>query len=244
MPLSFPAARSASKTKLIARCAAAALLAGATSLACAQAAGSNVITSGWLHFEPRTSSDPFVMTSPLNQVLPGTGAKVHNTNTLSLAYERYVTDNWGIKFAGGWPLANKIEGTDTLAGFGELGQADQYSPTLLAVYHFGEAKSTLRPYFGLGFNRTWFRNAKITNAAFSATVFGPGASTNVSIEPTWNPVANAGVNYRFNDTWSLGFSLTYLPLKAKATVSSSTVTVQDQLKSQGIASDLFVGYSF
>jgi len=222
----------------------------------AQSAGSNVVSLGWFHIAPNSSSDPLFVKSvgpmPINAPVAGTGAKITDGDTLGLAFTHFFTDNLAAEFAGGIQPTHKINGTGTFGGFGELGTAKQWSPTILVKWYFGGAETALRPYVGLGVNYTWFTDAKITNGAFQTMVLGrgtPGSSSSVSTDSSWNPVVNAGVTYAFNRNWLVGLSVSYLPLKTTASIDTTLangVHIQSEakIKINPVVTFLTVGYRF
>ena len=156
-----------------------------------------------------------------------------------LTYEHYWTTNLSTQVALGLPPTHQVQGAGTLAPYGVLGEGQQYSPAVVMKWHFLDADAPLRPYVGLGVNYTWYRGSCITNDAFRTAFYGPGATTTVSASSSWNPVYNAGLDYRLDAHWSLGISLAYAPLKTTTTVKADntmygvpiTVTTDVQLRS-------------
>lgn len=219
----------------------------------AQSAGSTVFSLGWFRVAPQSSSEPLRTTNiggmPTNIQSVGTGAKVEDADTLGLAISYYFTDNISGELVGGVPPRHKLTGEGTLAQFGELGSVRQWSPALVAKYHFGSATQRFRPYVGLGVNYTWFRDGEITSTAFRTATFGPGSSTSVKADSSWNPVFNVGANYALTENWILGLSVSYLPLKTKATLSTTLangvpVTSETNVKIRPVVGFLSVGYRF
>jgi outer membrane protein len=93
---------------------------------------------------------------------------------------------------------------------------------LLFKYFFMPAQAKFRPFVGVGVTRTWFSDAKITNGAFeSGVLHGP---TDVDTDSSWAPVFNVGAVYNFNQHWFAGFSVSYIPIKATATLNSQATT--------------------
>lgn len=220
----------------------------------ADSAGSNVFSIGWVYLSPRSSSGPTTLVQvggvPVYQPQAGTGVKVQGAGTVLLAYEHFWTDQFSTQLALGIPPTHKFEGTGQVAVFGVLGEAQQISPTVLAKYNFGEPGQTLRPYVGLGFNYTWFRNPHITNAAFQAASYGPASVTGVSGSPSWNPVLSAGLSYRLDEHWSLFASLSYAPLTTDVTVDAVNtslgvpVKTMTEVKLRTLATALNLAYRF
>jgi outer membrane protein len=236
--------------------AAAVLSVAVVTSAHAQSAGQWVINAGWSHFAPQGSGDPLRVTA-LGQsaVISGTGASIPSGDTLGLTASYYVTDHISADASMGIPPTWHLNGSGTLAGFGELGTARAWSPAILVNYHFGEPNSRLRPYLGAGITYTWFSNIKLSNAVsagqllFSPTV---GAAlegpTSVSLSRSFAPVINAGLTYNIDSHWSIGASIAYSWLTTKATLTTQssfgTVTSTTKLKVNPIVTLLSVGYRF
>lgn len=221
----------------------------------AQTAGSTIVGAGWLHLAPQSSSDPLYIKSVgstvKNQSKPGTGSGVSTADTLGLTVNHFFTDNVAVELVAGLPPAHKINGTGIYDKYGELGSVKQWSPALLMKYYFGEATTKFRPYVGLGVNYTWFSDAKITNAQFSATeLLGTTPSmTSVKADASWNPVFNIGASYAIADRWYVMASVSYLPLKTTAHLtttlgSGAKLESEAKLRVRPIVSLLSVGYRF
>jgi outer membrane protein len=150
----------------------------------------------------------------------------------------------------GVPPTFDLHGTGSFEQFGKLGEAKQWSPTLLFKYYFNAPASSFRPYLGLGVSRVWFTGEQITNSGFEANVLhGP---TSVSTDSSWEPVFNAGFTYAFNQHWFAGASISYLPLSTTAKLSSAsatpigtlTVTSQTKIRLNPIVTYVSIGYRF
>ncbi|WP_168795415.1 OmpW/AlkL family protein [Paraburkholderia aromaticivorans] len=231
-----------------------AALACMTTAAHAQSAGSFFVTSGWFHLAPQSSSQPLTVTSiggsPTNITEANTGATLSSADTIGFTAGYFVTDHIAAEFVIGVPPSFDLEGSGSLAQFGKLGQAKQWSPTLLFKYYFNAPTATFRPYLGIGVSRIWFTDEKITNSAFEANVLhGP---TTVTTDSSWEPVFNAGFTYAFNQHWFAGVSISYLPLSTTAKLNTAantpvgTLNVQSQtkIKLNPIVSYVNIGYRF
>ncbi|TDK65644.1 OmpW/AlkL family protein [Sapientia aquatica] len=235
------------------RVGAALVLSSASWVAQAQSAGDNVLSLGWIHIMPQNRSSPSILESvagkPQNMVLAGTGSAVQNGDTGGINLAHFFTDNFSIESVGGIPSPLKTKGEGKLAPFGVIGQATPMAPTLFARYHFWDSKVSLRPYLGMGINYTRFVHSKLTNNAFVESVGGPGSSGTLSVSSSWNPAFLAGLNYALDSHWSLGLSLSYIPLKETATTTVTTankvviVTTGDD-KIRPISTYLNLAYCF
>src|ERR1700761_1174072 len=116
-----------------------AALACMTTAAHAQSAGSIYVTTGWFHLAPQSSSDPLTVTSiggsPTNITEPNTGASLDSADTIGFTAGYFVTDHIAPEFVIGVPPTFNLYGTGSLAQFGKIGQAKQWSPTLLLKYY-------------------------------------------------------------------------------------------------------------
>lgn len=220
----------------------------------AQKAGDNVVSIGWLNLDPHSSSGPLTVTEaagqPANNPFPGTALRVESAGTVAFTVEHYLTDQIGLQAALGWPPTHKISGEGTLSSAGVIGQGEQWGPAITVRYHFGRPESRLRPYLGLGVSRTWFKQTKITNAAFRETTYGPNATTQVSAHPAWSPVYSIGFDYKLTERWTAGFTLSHIPLRTTVVVAADNTSagypfkVSSDLKLRTVASFINIGYRF
>ncbi len=236
------------------------VMVGAAAFACvasaahAQSAGSFYATAGWFHFAPQDSSGPLKETSvggsPVNIDVQGTGAGISSADTAGFTLGYFATDHIAAEFEMGIPPSFDLEGTGSFSQYGKLGSAKQWSPTLLFKYFFNAPQAKFRPFVGIGVTRTWFTDAKITNSSFEGNVLhGP---TSVDTDSSWAPVFNVGAVYNFTEHWFAGFSVSFIPLKATATLNSQaqtpvgTLNVQSKAKItlNPIVTYLRVGYRF
>lgn len=234
-------------------------ISGVAAFACfnqahAQSAGSIYVSTGWFHLAPQDSSDVLKTTniggSPVNIASPGSGASVSSSDTIGFAVGYFITDNLAVQADAGIPPKFDLNGGGTLASYGKLGEARQWSPALLLRYYFRSAEAKLRPYIGIGVSRIWFSDAKITNPAFVSNVLhGP---TSVDVDSSWAPVFNAGFAYNFTKHIFAGFSVSFLPFSTDATlhtlaqtpVGPLNVTSRAHIKLNPIVTFLHVGYRF
>jgi outer membrane protein len=204
-----------------------ALLLG-TAAAHAQQAGDWVLGAGWMHLAPQDSSQALQVHPaglPSAVTVAGSGAKVGQANTLGLSAVYYFTSNWGLETVLGVPPKFKLDGSGTMAGVGRIGEARQWSPTLLLRYTFLDAESKFRPFVGVGGTYVWYSDIKLTeniNSALAARLGAPSSAVNTSakLSKSFAPVINVGAGYQFDEHWGVSFSVSYLPLKTKATLTT------------------------
>jgi outer membrane protein len=239
------------KTKLLLLAAAAAF--GSTS-ALAQKAGDWQVGAGWLGFFPQDSSEPLTFTAPRPAVVPGSGASVSNASTLGLNLTYFINSNWAVEGVIGVPPKFKLDGTGTLGPIGELGEARQWSPTILAKYYFLDGEARLRPYVGLGATYVWYNNVDLTpglQGALASRIGVPPAlsATSGKIDSSFAAVFNLGASYQIDPHWGIAFSVSYIPLKTTAKLTTTVAGVpvaasQSSLKLDPIVPYLALTYRF
>ncbi|MEM5437826.1 OmpW/AlkL family protein [Paraburkholderia diazotrophica] len=224
-----------------------------TIAACAQSAGDNVISAGWSHAFMQTGSNPVRITSiggkPVDMQIPGSGVGAINGDTVELVMEHYFTDHITVAFTGGWPARVKLGGRGSLDDFGTLGDARAWAPQLVLRYRFGSSENSIRPFIGVGVNYTWFTGARVTNQSFITENYGPGGSVTSKVSSSWNPVIEAGFNYNISRNWSVGASVTYIPIDARVTNEGHTangleIVSETKLRIRPIITLLSASYRF
>lgn len=237
-----------------AKFAALTILAASAAPALAQSAGSFIASAGWFHISPRDSSTPVTITSTTPPtVLTGSGAGVGSADTLGLSLSYFVTDNWSASFDFGVPPKFTLKGSGILASYGKLGTAKQYSPALVGKYNFGAANAPFRPFLGLGITHVSFKNIQLTDEFqhLNQAVFGnASAVSSASLSSSWKPVFTAGLGYAFNKDWYASFSVSYIPLKSTASITTTptstngTGTSTATVTLNPVVTFLNVGYRF
>jgi len=232
--------------------AALAVMAACVAPAMAQTAGSNVVNVGWFHLAPQDSSE--ALRTPAGP-LPGSGASVGNADTLGLAFTHFFTDNLALTADLGIPPTFHLNGTGSLASVGEIGKAKQWSPAVVAKWYFGDGNAKFRPFVGAGVSYVWYDSIELTNGfQQSASMLlsngaTPAAKSSASLSSSWAPVLNVGATYNFDKNWSMSLSVSYLPLKTDADITTTMPTGQQvhsttRLTLNPIVSFLSVGYKF
>ncbi len=232
---------------------AAALLAAA-GLAHAQKAGDWVFGAGALMYAPQDKTTPLRFISPVQREIPGSGANVKDAVTLGLNVHYFITDNWAIEGVAGLPPRIKLDGAGTLAPLGQLGSGRLYGPAILGKYFFGNADDKLRFSAGLGMSYSKFGSVRINDGmqnALGATLGLPAgvSTTSAKIDSKLAPVVSVGVNYAFTKNLGMTFSVSYIPMKTKATlttrVAGNTVAVsQTRVRLDPIVPFLYLTYKF
>jgi outer membrane protein len=227
----------------------------ASGSAFAQQAGDLVVGAGWLHFAPQDSSKPLTFTSPVSRAVPGSGAGVDNANAVGLTAAYFIDSTWAVEGVVGIPPRFKLQGEGTLEPVGKLGDAKQWSPTILAKYHFGNGTDAFRPFVGLGATYVWYSDVNLSGGlqnAIGGQLRRPAGSTSTSakLDSSFAPVFNAGATYQFDKHWGVLFSVSYLPLKTTAKLTTRTAagttiaTSEARLKLDPIVSYVALTYRF
>jgi outer membrane protein len=251
---------------LLPKIAALSIAAAFAAPAMAQTAGSNVVNVGWFHLAPQDSSETLrKIDGPGAGPIAGSGASISNADTVGVALTHFFTDNFALTADVGIPPKFKLNGTGTLQGVGEIGNAKQWSPAIVAKWFFGDGNSKFRPFVGAGVTYVWYSDVKLSSnfqQTISRSYSGPFASTSATstadLSSSWAPVLNLGATYNFDNNWSLGFSVSYIPLKTDATITTTglptgtgsgaaangPVTSRTSLTLNPIVTFLSVGYKF
>jgi len=226
------------------------LLAAAAAPAMAQQAGDNVVGIGWFHLAPQDSSQNLVISG---QTVPNTGASVDNANTLGLQFTHFYTDNWALSADAGIPPTFHLSGEGSLQGV-HIGEAKQWSPAILAKYYFGDKTSQFRPFVGAGATYVWYSDVKLDSGfqQLLSSEISRGQTgafpTSAKLSSSLTPVINAGMSYNIDKNWSVSLSVSYIPLKTTADLTTSTpvgdVHSSTKLTLNPIVSFLSVGYKF
>lgn len=239
------------KTRLLALAAVAALGSGS---ALAQKAGDWQVGAGWFHLSPQDSSQPLTFTAPVAAVVPGSGADASNSDTLGLNATYFIDSHWAVEGVLGVPPKFKLNGTGTLGPIGELGEARQWSPTILAKYYFNDGEAKFRPYVGLGVTYVWYSDVNLTpglQGALASRIGIPPAasSTTADLDSSFAPVFNLGAAYQFDEHWGMSFSVSYIRLSTTANLTTTArgipvATSEARLKLNPIVPYLAVTYKF
>lgn len=265
------------------------LLILASPISYAAGKGDLVLQAGPSHIRPQESSEPLhteLRSSLLSLVpgieesftSPGTSARVTNSETLVTTAKYFVTDHIGLQVEGGIPVKFDIHGSGIVQATGiggalasvDLGapghdpiaSARQWSPVLMAVYHFRRPDAVLRPYLGLGVTYTWFTDVELNDdferelnrqfgAPLAVAALKPG-DTRVQVDASSDtaPVFAVGANYAFNERWGLSLSAAHLALSTSATLKikaedgTTLATSTTDLDLNPVALTLLLNYTF
>jgi outer membrane protein len=164
-------------------------------------------------------------------VPPGADAEVGDATTAILVIQRDFTPNIGVELVLGVPPKIKSRGAGSVAFLGEVMSARNVSPTVLALYHFGQPGDKLRPTLGLGINYTRFEKIKSPLAE------------RVEMSDSVGLAVQAGLDYAIDKQWGLFASVAALKVKSDLVASGSTV-LQTTIDFKPIVYSVGVAYRF
>ena len=162
---------------------------------------------------------------------PGADATIGSANTVIFTGERIVYDNVGIELVLGVPPKIKAKATGSVAFLGEVLEAKNVAPTLLANYHFGQPGDRLRPYLGLGVNYTKF------------TGISSPYGWQVSLSDSWGWAAQGGIDYAIDKNWGLFASVAALKVKSDLVATGANV-IQTTIDFRPLVYSAGVSYRF
>ena len=215
--------------------------------------GRNVAAVGWFYIRPMDSATPLTTTTSALGLgtwqSPGTDVRVSNSNTLSLTFTHFFTDNIAGTFVGGVPPKHNLYGSGnviapvpvigplTLINLGlpqnnPVATVREWSPAIVAQYYFGTKESKVRPFIGGGVSYNFFTNLRLNSNFVNAMQnlgqvlqLGMGqvptgpAKVTAETSSSWTPVANVGMSYEFAKNWTAIGTVSYLPLKTTSTIT-------------------------
>jgi len=221
------------KLSLITGAAVAALLAACT--AHAQSAGNWSVSLGASNLAPKVKSDDLSAPS-----LPGTKIDMKNATAAFATFTYMLTDNVAVQTSLGGPYKLDIVGAGAIDGVGKIGELKLVSPSVVAQYRFLDAKSSLRPYAGLGVTYAYFFKEQGSGALTSLTNPG-GTPTRVKADNAWGVAPQLGVVYAFSDRWFADLTVIKTYIKTTTHLSSGQSI---EAKLDPLSVGLTVGYRF
>ncbi len=197
----------------------------------AQSAGSFIFSTGWFHLAPQDRSSEIQLVSrggsPINQSIPNTGSAVDSSDTIGVTGTYFVTDNIAVEGVFGIPPKFRPQRRRRACGIRQARLRAAMEPrtaaqvllpsgtnTLSSVpRHRGEPRVVLR----CG-NHQW----PVSRQSIARRT-----------DDRRHPVeVGAGLQWRFSfqvtDHWYAGLSISYLPLKTTATLTSNSATSDRQ----------------
>lgn len=153
-------------------------------------------------FFMRAGSATVRPTEGSDSVLGMGGFNVSNNTQLGLTFDYMVTDNIGIELLAATPFRHHVG----LGPTGNLATVSQLPPTLMAQWYFGNSKSKVRPYVGVGINYTTFFDTDFNQTGKDAGL------TDLSVKDSWGAAGQVGLDYMINPNWLLNMSVWYMDI--------------------------------
>ena len=132
---------------------------------------------------------------------------VNSETNFTLAGEYAFSDHWSVEVQYGFGFDHEV----SLNGAKSL-EITHKPLTVAGKYTFGGEK--IRPYVGLGFNRTSFGDE---------TEFGPIAGTNTTLDDSSGLAALAGVEFALNDQFALRGEARWIDMDTDVAVNGAGV---------------------
>ncbi|KQB01011.1 membrane protein [Vibrio metoecus] len=190
--------------------------------------GDVIVRVGVASVVPNDSSD---------KILGSQSELAVNSNTqLGLTLGYMFTDNISFEVLAATPFSHKIS-TDLL-GLGDIAETKHLPPTFMVQYYFGESGSTFRPYVGAGLNYTIFFDEGFNSTGNNATL------TDLKLDDSWGLAANAGFDYKLNESWFLNASVWYANIETTATYKFGGAAQSTDVKINPWVFMIAGGYTF
>lgn len=190
--------------------------------------GDVIVRVGVASVVPNDSSD---------KILDSQSELAVNSNTqLGLTLGYMFTDNISFEVLAATPFSHKIS-TDLL-GLGDIAETKHLPPTFMVQYYFGESGSTFRPYVGAGLNYTTFFDEGFNSTGNNATL------TDLKLDDSWGLAANAGFDYKLNESWFLNASVWYANIETTATYKFGGAAQSTDVKINPWVFMIAGGYTF
>lgn len=132
---------------------------------------------------------------------------VNSETNFTLAGEYAFSDHWSVEVQYGFGFDHEV----SLNGAKSL-EITHKPLTVAGKYTFGG--ETLRPYLGLGFNRTTFGDE---------TEFGPIAGTNTTLDDSSGLAALAGLEFDFGEQFALRGEVRWIDMDTDVAVNGAGV---------------------
>ncbi len=144
----------------------------------------------------------------------------------------FLTDNIAIELIAA-TTRHSLSATGTAVGKVDVGSTWVLPPTLALQYHFMPSQQ-ISPYVGVGVNASFFYGTKAA---------GPTV-TSLSVNDSWGPAIQAGVDYNFSGHWFANFDVKQIFLNTAAHVSAGRVHIKAKDSLDPLVIGAGVGYRF
>lgn len=163
--------------------------------------------------------------------IPGADIRIPNSLTVAAEIGYFVTPNFAVGFAGGYPPLSKVWARGTLTGAGTLGKAVGGPMALTAQYHFGDFGG-FRPYVGVGPSLMYiFKNQD-------------GSLQNLDTRHALGIAGQIGFNYMFDRNWGVFVDLKKVYLRTRASGVMGGAPIRAKLTLDPLVLHTGVTYTF
>jgi outer membrane protein len=183
-------------------------------------AGDWLIRGRIINIDPDSSSSD-VTSSTAGGTLSGTSVSVDNAYTLDIDITYMFTPNIGAELLLDLSSEHDVNSQgSTLSSLapGNIITTRVLPPALILQYHM-LPQGPVRPYFGLGFNYTYFFDEDATGSLDK----GLGGVSGVSLDSSFGWVAQLGVDYDMGNDWFLNADLKYMDINTTGTFDSGNL---------------------
>ncbi|MDF2179028.1 outer membrane beta-barrel protein [Aliiglaciecola sp. CAU 1673] len=209
-------------------------LAALTAALLSSAAQANFhINVGAIHVAPNDGSSYLNVVETVAGLPQNSSRLAVDSNTqLGLTFDYDIDANWTIELIAATPFSHDISLNSTVGAVNGLavGETKHLPPTLLAQYHFMGQDSAFRPFVGLGLNYTLFFSEDIDPALKNVLVATGAATTSddvsLHLDDSFGLAAQAGFNYRINNTWGVHAMVMWADIDSDAEVRVNGTNVQ------------------
>ena len=183
-------------------------------------AGDWLIRGRIINIDPDSSSSD-VTSSTAGGTLSGTSVSVDNAYTLDIDITYMFTPNIGAELLLDLSSEHDVNSQgSTLSSLapGNIITTRVLPPALILQYHM-LPQGPVRPYFGLGFNYTYFFDEDATGSLDK----GLGGVSGVSLDSSFGWVAQLGADYDMGNDWFLNADLKYMDINTTGTFDSGNL---------------------
>ena len=206
--------------------------------------GDWIIRAGAANVDPDASSDPIVIPTAPETVLPN-GVDVEDDTQLGLTFSYMFRDTWSVEVLASTPFDHDIVLNDAPI---KAGSTKHLPPTVTLNWYPRGGKEGWQPYIGAGINYTTFFDESVSGEledALGAIVGLPGPlDADLDLEDSWGLALRAGVDIPFGERWSFNASMYYIDIDTRATIETDVADVKFDVEIDPYVWMLGVAYRF
>jgi outer membrane protein len=163
--------------------------------------------------------------------IPGADVRIPNSLTFAIEAGYFLTPNFAIGFAGGYPPLVKVEAKGSIDGLGTLGKVAGGPTALTAQYHF-TGMGRFQPYVGIGPSLMIIFNDK------------DGAVANLKTDHALGIAGQVGFNYMLDDNWGVFVDVKKVYLRARTSGTMGGAPIKATVKLDPLVLHTGVTYRF